>query len=102
MPNAIAVNVLGTIGAVLWSIQIIPQIWKSHRTKSTEGLSAILMFTWAVSLTRSKVEDLIESVRADVEMDQQVASIFLGTYVIVQNISIPIIVSLHSLTQNQF
>lgn len=42
-PNAVAENVCGTIGAVLWSIQIIPQIWKSYRTKDTEGLSTMLM-----------------------------------------------------------
>lgn len=34
---------LATIGAVLWSVQVIPQIVKSYRTKSTEGLSPILM-----------------------------------------------------------
>lgn len=67
--NAVLENVFGTIGAVLWTIQIIPQIWKSWRTKDTEGLSAWLMLTWAV------------------------ASIFLGTYVVVQDVNVPIIVS---------
>ncbi|KAJ9105421.1 hypothetical protein QFC21_001792 [Naganishia friedmannii] len=66
-PNAVLENVFGTIGAVLWSIQIIPQIWKSYRTKDTEGLSTFLMFIWAL------------------------AGFFLGTYAIVQNINIPII-----------
>jgi hypothetical protein len=41
--NPVLQNVFGTIGAVLWSIQIIPQIWKSYRDKSTEGLSGTLM-----------------------------------------------------------
>lgn len=36
-------NVFGTIGAVLWTIQILPQIWKSYRSKNTEGLSGFLM-----------------------------------------------------------
>jgi uncharacterized protein with PQ loop repeat len=36
-------NALATIGAVFWTIQIIPQIVKSYRSKSTLGLSAILM-----------------------------------------------------------
>ncbi|KAL7423915.1 hypothetical protein Q5752_001500 [Cryptotrichosporon argae] len=35
-----------TIGAVLWSVQVIPQIIKSYRTKSTDGLSPWLMFIW--------------------------------------------------------
>ncbi|CED84149.1 Predicted membrane protein [Phaffia rhodozyma] len=61
-------NVFGTIGTVLWCIQIIPQIVINYRRKDTKGLSSILMFTWSA------------------------ASIFLGIYCIVQNINIPIIV----------
>lgn len=41
--NAAAENALGTIGAVCWTIQIIPQLVKSYRTKDVEGLSAMLM-----------------------------------------------------------
>jgi uncharacterized protein with PQ loop repeat len=36
-------NALGTIGAVCWMIQIVPQIVKSYRERSTHGLSAGLM-----------------------------------------------------------
>ncbi|PPQ91480.1 hypothetical protein CVT25_013737 [Psilocybe cyanescens] len=39
MHNKIAENVLGTIGTICWTAQLVPQIWKSHRTKSTAGLS---------------------------------------------------------------
>ncbi|KAG8812690.1 NAD-dependent histone deacetylase sir2 [Serendipita sp. 399] len=55
-------------GTVLWTGQIIPQIWKSYREKTTVGLSPWLMLIWSVS------------------------AIFLGIYAIVQNINIPIIV----------
>lgn len=41
--NAVLDNGLATIGAILWSIQVIPQIYKSYKTKSTEGLSPHLM-----------------------------------------------------------
>ena len=58
--NPVAENILGTIGryilllhiyfahgpilvgTVLWTIQLLPQVWKSWRTKSTEGLSEYL------------------------------------------------------------
>ncbi|WWD15906.1 hypothetical protein CI109_100330 [Kwoniella shandongensis] len=59
-------NVLGTIGAVLWMVQILPQIVKSYREKSTVGLSGSLMFIWAL------------------------ASLFLGSYIVVQRLSIPL------------
>ncbi|WRT67137.1 uncharacterized protein IL334_004103 [Kwoniella shivajii] len=42
-------NILATIGAVLWTIQGLPQIYKSYRTKSTQGISPHLMIIWALS-----------------------------------------------------
>ncbi|CAE6458831.1 unnamed protein product [Rhizoctonia solani] len=65
--NEAAENILATIGTVLWTAQLVPQVVKSFREKSTEGLSPWLMFIWALSAW------------------------FLGVYAIVQNISIPII-----------
>ncbi|PUU74130.1 PQ loop repeat-domain-containing protein [Tuber borchii] len=41
-----AANVLGTIGTVLWCVQLIPQIWYNYKNKSTEGLPAIMMLVW--------------------------------------------------------
>jgi hypothetical protein len=43
----VASNVLGTIGTVLWCIQLIPQIWYNWRQKKTDGLPAAMMFLWA-------------------------------------------------------
>ncbi|KAH9840118.1 PQ loop repeat-domain-containing protein [Rhodofomes roseus] len=66
--NKAAENALGTIGTVCWTVQLIPQIWKSYREKSTEGLSQFLVFIWGAS------------------------GVFMGVYAIVQNINIPLIV----------
>ncbi|EIM86847.1 uncharacterized protein STEHIDRAFT_131391 [Stereum hirsutum FP-91666 SS1] len=65
--NRVAENVLGTIGTVCWCGQLLPQIWKSYRTKSTEGLSHWLPLVWALS------------------------AVPLGVYVIVQDLNIPLI-----------
>ena len=43
----VASNVLGTIGTVLWCIQLIPQIWYNYRRKNTDGFPAAMMFLWA-------------------------------------------------------
>ncbi|KAK4688658.1 hypothetical protein P7C73_g1464, partial [Tremellales sp. Uapishka_1] len=64
--NAKVETALATIGAVLWSIQIIPQIIKSYRTKDTHGLSGLLMLLWAI------------------------ASLFLGSYIVAERLSIPL------------
>lgn len=63
-----AENVLGTIGTVLWSFQLVPQILKSYRSKDTDGLSAWLLFIWVAG------------------------SIPQATYLVVQNINIPLII----------
>ncbi|KIY48137.1 hypothetical protein FISHEDRAFT_21634, partial [Fistulina hepatica ATCC 64428] len=55
-------------GAVFWAVQIIPQIWKTWREKSTQGLSTILVFGWSLSAP------------------------FMGVYCIVQNLNIPLII----------
>ncbi|KAJ6614143.1 PQ loop repeat-domain-containing protein, partial [Mycena sp. CBHHK59/15] len=65
--NAVAENVLGTIGAVCWTAQLIPQVWKSWREKSTDGLSPWLVLMWGISAA------------------------FLGAYSIVQDLNIPLI-----------
>ncbi|KAF8473632.1 PQ loop repeat-domain-containing protein [Russula ochroleuca] len=66
--NALAENIFGTIGAILWTVQLIPQLIKSYRTKSTEGLSPWLVFLWGV------------------------AAIPVGVYVTVQDLNVPLIV----------
>lgn len=43
----VASTVLGTIGTILWCIQLIPQIWYNWRRKKTDGFPAAMMFLWA-------------------------------------------------------
>ncbi|KAF2266029.1 PQ loop repeat protein-like protein [Lojkania enalia] len=49
MNNPIAANILGTIGAVLWSLQLLPQIWKNWRRHDSQSLSALFFLSWAVA-----------------------------------------------------
>ncbi|KAJ7097248.1 PQ loop repeat-domain-containing protein [Mycena belliarum] len=65
--NAVAENVLGTMGAICWTVQLFPQIWKSRKHKSTEGLSPYLVLLWGL------------------------AAGFLGAYTLLLNLNIPLI-----------
>jgi len=47
MDVPVAANVLGTLGAVCWSIQLIPQIIINYRRHNTIGLQRSMMFLWA-------------------------------------------------------
>ncbi|KAI1109149.1 PQ-loop-domain-containing protein [Nemania sp. NC0429] len=67
----VTANVLGTIGTVLWSVQLIPQAWANWRTKNTDGLPASMMFLWATCGPP------------------------FGVYAIIQNFNIPIQVQPH-------
>lgn len=66
MDNPVAANILGTAGAVCWSIQVspaptyekrrgsnisqlIPQIIKNYRRHSTEGLHHVMYLSWAIA-----------------------------------------------------
>lgn len=42
-------QVFGTLGTVLWCIQLAPQIWLNFRRKTTKGLSVYLYFGWLAS-----------------------------------------------------
>lgn len=59
--------VFGTIGTVLWMVQLIPQVHLNYKRKTTAGVSPWLYVSWLLS------------------------SVTLGPYAIVQNLSIPII-----------
>ncbi|ANZ74513.1 BA75_01531T0 [Komagataella pastoris] len=50
MANTEAVSIVtGTIGTILWCIQLIPQIIYNYRNKNCEGLPPLMMFLWAAS-----------------------------------------------------
>ena len=66
MSSDVATNVLGTIGTVLWSVQLIPQVWKNYRRHGVDGLSMFLFIMWII------------------------AAEFYGPYAIIQHLNIPI------------
>ncbi|KAG9190261.1 hypothetical protein G6011_08349 [Alternaria panax] len=47
MDVPVAANVLGTLGAVCWSIQLIPQIVINYRRHNATGLQPTMMMLWA-------------------------------------------------------
>lgn len=49
MYNSVAENVLGTIGTILWCIQLVPQIIRNFYVKDCEGVPSVMMFLWALS-----------------------------------------------------
>jgi uncharacterized protein with PQ loop repeat len=42
-------NVFGTIGTILWCIQLLPQIYMNYKRKTTFGLTPYLYIGWILS-----------------------------------------------------
>ena len=81
----VAANVLGTIGTVLWCVQLIPQIWTNWRTKKTDGLPGAMMFLWALCKSLTTLPCAIQKL-----IRPPLGGVPFGTYAIVQNFNIPI------------
>ena len=69
--SVIAENVFGTISLILWSVQLLPQIWLNYKRKSTAGMSLEMMVLWYVG------------------------SILLNPYYLFIGINIPLIIQAH-------
>lgn len=46
--NHVAEQVFSFLGLIFWSFQLIPQIIKSHKSKSTEGLATYMILLWII------------------------------------------------------
>ncbi|KAF2211215.1 hypothetical protein CERZMDRAFT_43645 [Cercospora zeae-maydis SCOH1-5] len=47
MDNRALADTFGTLGAVFWSIQLLPQIWLNYRRHNAIGLQPSMMMLWA-------------------------------------------------------
>ncbi|KAF2730297.1 PQ loop repeat protein-like protein [Polyplosphaeria fusca] len=74
----ISANVLGTIGTVCWCVQLLPQIWRNHRTKSTVGLPATMMFLWSISGVPFGIYAIVQKFNIALQVQPQCFSLFCG------------------------
>lgn len=65
-------DVLGTIGTILWCLQIVPQLIKNHRSQSTFGLSPWLLIFWATASILQGAYFLIEWVNLPLLVQPQI------------------------------
>jgi len=68
----VAASVLGTIGTVLWCIQLLPQIWYNWRRKKTEGLPGLMMFLWAASAVPFGVYTVVQNFNIPLQIQPQI------------------------------
>ncbi|KAJ5238891.1 hypothetical protein N7468_003510 [Penicillium chermesinum] len=72
----VASTVLGTIGTVLWCIQLIPQIWFNWRRKQTDGFPATMMFLWASCAVPMGAYLILQDVNLPLQIQPQIFGFF--------------------------
>lgn len=68
----IAANVLGTTGAVCWSIQLLPQIFINYRRHHTTGLQPSMMLLWASAGVPLGVYNIVEEFNIALRVQAQI------------------------------
>ncbi|OJD33191.1 pq loop repeat protein [Diplodia corticola] len=82
MDVPIAANVLGTIGAICWSIQLIPQIVINHRRHHAAGLQPAMMMWWAVAGVPLGVYNIVSGFPVALQVQPQLLSLLsLATWI---------------------
>ncbi|KAJ5670967.1 hypothetical protein N7507_000094 [Penicillium longicatenatum] len=72
MDIPVARNVLGTLGAVCWSIQLLPQIIINYRRHNTEGLQGSMMLLWAAAGVPLGVYNIVEEFNVALRIQPQI------------------------------
>ncbi|KAI9929942.1 hypothetical protein AWENTII_003606 [Aspergillus wentii] len=72
----VASNVLGTIGTVLWCVQLIPQIWFNWRRKNTDGFPPLMMFLWASCAVPMGAYLILQEVNIPLQIQPQIFGFF--------------------------
>ncbi|KAH7115199.1 PQ loop repeat-domain-containing protein [Dendryphion nanum] len=72
MDVPVAANVLGTLGAVCWSIQLIPQIVVNYRRHNSIGLQPTMMMLWAWAGVPLGVYNIVENYNIALRIQPQI------------------------------
>ncbi|KAH9861857.1 hypothetical protein J1614_011610 [Plenodomus biglobosus] len=75
MDVPVAANVLGTLGAVCWSIQLIPQIVINYRRHNAAGLQPTMMMLWAWAGVPLGVYNIVENYNIALRIQPQILTL---------------------------
>ncbi|PYH95724.1 hypothetical protein BO71DRAFT_350863 [Aspergillus ellipticus CBS 707.79] len=75
MDIPVAENILGTLGAVRSSIQLLPQIVINYRRHNTEGLQGSMMLLWAAAGVPLGVYNIVEEFNVALRIQPQILTV---------------------------
>ncbi|KAK3627797.1 hypothetical protein LTR56_019030 [Elasticomyces elasticus] len=68
-------NAFGTLGAVCWSVQLLPQIVMNYRRHSAEGLSSTFMLFWAFAGVPLGVFNIVSGFNIALQVQPQILTL---------------------------
>ncbi|KAI6768695.1 hypothetical protein HG531_010884 [Fusarium graminearum] len=75
MDVPVAANILGTLGAVCWSIQLIPQIIVNYRRHNATGLQPSMMMLWAWAGVPLGVYNIVKEFNVALRIQPQILTL---------------------------
>ncbi|KAF2722318.1 hypothetical protein K431DRAFT_222297 [Polychaeton citri CBS 116435] len=82
MDVPVAANVLGTLGAVCWSVQLIPQIIINYRRHNAIGLQPTMMMFWAWAGVPLGVYNIVSDFNVALQVQPQILAVLsLATWI---------------------
>lgn len=77
-----AANALSTLGAICWSIQLLPQLWTNYRRQHTHGLQPTMMLLWASAGIPLGIYNITRNFPVALWIQPQILTVLsLGTWV---------------------
>ncbi|EME42415.1 hypothetical protein DOTSEDRAFT_155165, partial [Dothistroma septosporum NZE10] len=82
MDNPSLANAFGTLGAVCWSVQLLPQIYLNYRRHNATGLPPTMMMFWAWAGVPLGVYNIVSSFNIALQIQPQILAVLsLTTWV---------------------
>ena len=82
MDNPALSTAFGTVGAICWSIQLLPQIYLNWRRHSAEGLSSEFMMFWAWAGVPLGAYNIVSDFNVALQVQPQIlAALSLTTWI---------------------
>lgn len=77
MPTNEAVStVFASLGAVCWSVQIVPQIYLNHKRRSTDGFSGLMMILWVSAGVPLGIYNIVQNLNIGLQIQPQLFMVF--------------------------
>lgn len=70
-----AAQIFGTLGAVCWSVQLLPQIWTNYKRGHTHGLQPLMMLLWSAAGIPLGVYNIVRSFPIALQIQPQILTV---------------------------